>query len=939
MKKLLILLAACCAGINTTVAQVTSGATNAVATEVPHTTIPYRMEDSGVKLPDISWGLDLAWLSEGNLARGVNYAGEDMIDIVRLSFQTTYAVTDGTLAKGQRDTLDLRTGYVKKWAPKALINLNSDQEAGVIDWYHVYKSEEQVDVFAPRWAALIAATKSYVEKKGLKVVSVSPFNEPDYGEGTKWGWQQGSKAEMREICRLLREDVAYKEDFKDVLLCGGNTLNCDPAWAWYEYSRDYLDEGNTHQLAGSFDSFASFYQKVKADGKTGVGDELHNTMECMVGSEYGLTKGIWWGTCEHTRSQFMKASRGTRMAYSENRDRWTAAGVYRHPEGYREGCQVQGFVGTSERQAGLTTFRFAAKDHDVFYNGIGPTREYVITTPGWPNGAGYDTDDEHYCTNAEGLVNIQGGDDIMPPLPTEKTTYKIVNRFSGHLLGPASNAFVDDRGEPSNLAQMKQLVNAPIQTWEITPFATNVGGDYTYYHIANAKADSMRIDVKNWSFADCADVIMWSNKNPGTNEQWFFEYAGDGYFYIRNRHSALYLQTNPYQSGGTPASENAMKVAGRQVNQGVFTGAAYQQWKLVPADVNVDAKAPAAPTALAATPQPASVRLDWTAPSGKDLKEYIVLRSTDQTTWHTIHAHVPMTAYIDNTVDVGTTYYYKVQAVDKSLNRSVSSDIVSAAATDERACIMQIPCDSLWDTSVNGNHVALLGTKFIQQTGKVGKAIQLNAGTAKCLQLPATIANHRQLTIATWVLLRSTNLWQRIFDFGNGTDQYVFLTNSGATGKVRLTIKNGGDEQILDIPSTLKNNVWAHLAITFADDVVTAYLNGQAVASSTTMTIRPSDFRPIFNYIGRSQYSNDPWLLAFIDDFRIYNYALSANEIAAIADFTDGVERLTPDPSLSKRGEETIFDLAGRQMANGKLSNGKLPKGVYIIGGKKVLVK
>lgn len=938
MKKILCLLTTCCIGVLSASAQVFSGASTAVATAVPHTTVPYRIEDKGIKLPDISWGLDLAWLDEGNLARGVNYAGEDMIDIVRLSFQTTYAVTDGTLAKGQRDTLNLRTGYVKKWAPKAAINLNSDQEAGVIDWYHVYKSEEQVDVFAPRWAALIAATKSYVEKKGLKVVSVSPFNEPDYGESARWGWQQGSKAEMREICRLLREDAKYKDDFKDVLLCGGNTLNCDPAWAWYEYSRDYLDEGNTHQLAGSFDSFASFYQKVKADGKTGVGDELHNTMECMVGSEYGLTKGIWWGTCEHTRSQFMKASRGTRMGYAENRDRWTAAGVYRYPEGYREGCQVQGFVGTSERQAGTTTFRFAAKDQDVFYNGIGPTREYVITTPGWPNGAGYDTEDEHYCTNAEGLVNIQGGDDIMPPLPTEKTTYKIVNRLSGHLLAPESNAFtiiVDGREEPSRLAQMKQLSRTPIQTWEITPFATNVGGDYAYYHIANAKADSMRMDVKNWSFDNRADVIMWANKNPGTNEQWFFEYAGDGYFYIRNRHSALYLQTNPYQDG-EQATETQLKVAGRIVNQGVFTGEAYQQWKLVPADVTVDATAPAAPKALTATPQPASVRLEWTAPSGKDLKEYIVLRSTDRTNWNTVHPHVPTTAYVDNTVATGTTYYYKVQAVDKSLNRSGASEAVSAAATDERACIMQIPCDSLWDTSVNGNHAALYG-KPSYTTGKVNKALMLTTNSAtRFVQLPATIANHRQLSIATWVNMRATTIWQRIFDFGNDTDHYVFLTNNSDTGNMRVAIKNAGSEQVLDIPVSLKSGQWYHLAVTFSDDVVTVYVDGQAVASSTDITIRPADFKPIFNYIGRSQFTNDPMLRAYIDDFRIYNYPLAADEVAAIYGLTDGIEEVKNE---EVRNEKLIFDLSGRQIVNGKSSNSKLTRGIYIINGKKVLVK
>ena len=209
MKRPLLLLVACCAATQTLMSQVMSGASNIVANEVPHTSIPYRIDDPGTKLPPISWGLDLAWINEGNLARGVNYAGLDLIDIVRISFQTTHPVTDGTLAKGQKDTLDIRLNLLKKWAPSTPVNLNSDQAAGIIDWYHVYRSEQQVNVFAPRWAALIAATKKYVESKGVSVVSVSPFNEPDYTN-----WKQGSKEEMRLICKMLRE----RDDMKDVLI-------------------------------------------------------------------------------------------------------------------------------------------------------------------------------------------------------------------------------------------------------------------------------------------------------------------------------------------------------------------------------------------------------------------------------------------------------------------------------------------------------------------------------------------------------------------------------------------------------------------------------------------------------------------------------------------------------------------------------------------------
>ena len=101
----LLVLVTFCVPYSTCNAQ-PSGASNAVAWPIPHTTVPFRISDEGVKLPDIQWGLDLAWISESNLRRGVQFAGQDLIDIVRLSFQTTNSVESGQLSRSQINTLN-----------------------------------------------------------------------------------------------------------------------------------------------------------------------------------------------------------------------------------------------------------------------------------------------------------------------------------------------------------------------------------------------------------------------------------------------------------------------------------------------------------------------------------------------------------------------------------------------------------------------------------------------------------------------------------------------------------------------------------------------------------------------------------------------------------------------------------------------------------------
>ena len=58
------------------------------------------------------------------------------------------------------------------------------------------------------------------------------------------------------------------------------------------------------------------------------------------------------------------------------------------------------------------------------------------------------------------------------------------------------------------------------------------------------------------------------------------------------------------------------------------------------------------------------------------------------------------------------------------------------------------------------------------------------------------------------------------------------------------------------------------------------YLDGQAVGSNTGMTIKPSDLGATTqNWIGRSQWSVDPYLDGRVDDFRIYNPALTASQV------------------------------------------------------------
>src|SRR5262249_4893233 len=58
------------------------------------------------------------------------------------------------------------------------------------------------------------------------------------------------------------------------------------------------------------------------------------------------------------------------------------------------------------------------------------------------------------------------------------------------------------------------------------------------------------------------------------------------------------------------------------------------------------------------------------------------------------------------------------------------------------------------------------------------------------------------------------------------------------------------------------------------------YVNGVQVASNTGMSLSPAVISPTTNnWLGRSQFSSDPYFNGSISELRIYNAALSSNNI------------------------------------------------------------
>ncbi len=218
------------------------------------------------------------------------------------------------------------------------------------------------------------------------------------------------------------------------------------------------------------------------------------------------------------------------------------------------------------------------------------------------------------------------------------------------------------------------------------------------------------------------------------------------------------------------------------------------------------------------------------------------------------------------------------------------------------------PCDqasgvTLPDLSGKGRNATLSGSVsgtggttgtpgYSFARGQIGDALFLTKASMGYAALPAGIlAGACEMTVATWVYVNTQVAWQRVWDFGRDSNLYMFLTpSSGATDsalRFGIAIDGSASEQTIDGQAPLPVGQWQHVAVVLGPAGAVLYVNGSPVGANLSITLRPADLGSTTNnFIGRSQFVWDPYFDGAIDDFRVYNRALSASEITTLYAYT-----------------------------------------------------
>jgi len=370
-------------------------------------------------------------------------------------------------------------------------------------------------------------------------------------------------------------------------------------------------------------------------------------------------------------------------------------------------------------------------------------------------------------------------------------------------------------------------------------------------------ADVPARDPKSWNFLGSQDGISWTTLDSQTNQAFAYPLQQRTYN-ISNTTAYRYYQLQVTANNGD-------------------TALALSELGLWASSVSYPNGLP-----LTVTPDDSQSLLSWTPIA---TSTYTVQRSTTSGgPYTTVAAGVTGNTYTDTGLTNNVTYYYVVSDANGHTSPEVAvtpSNLRARLKFDESSGAIA------YDSSGRGRNAVLYNAPTFSP-GQLGNAVNLTAASSQYGVLPnSVISDLTDFTISTWVKINTFSTWERIFDFGSGTTNYMFLTaqytaTSPNNAKLRLGIRTPSiGEQDVNSTVQLSAGVWTHIAVTRSGSTVSLYING-SLAGSGTVTTKPSDLGPVAqDYLGKSQFS-DPYLDGSLDDFRIYNRALSTAEIASL---------------------------------------------------------
>ena len=220
-------------------------------------------------------------------------------------------------------------------------------------------------------------------------------------------------------------------------------------------------------------------------------------------------------------------------------------------------------------------------------------------------------------------------------------------------------------------------------------------------------------------------------------------------------------------------------------------------------------------------------------------------------------------------------YFYQVIATNSS--GSVSSNVLSFTTGSFNPIIEYTFDNTLNNANGNEPFASNAGISYVQNRfGIADKAMLLN-GTGTLATITNLPVARNSRTFSIWIRPTQVNSDNVMFSYGTGSGDLVYGASFNPTNIYNFSYASN----LAYATSTVVNN-WKHIVYTFEESTRNAkiYVNGVLANSGNFQNWQTQNNQSF--YLGSLFGANAGKYFGYIDDLKVYNRALSANEINSL---------------------------------------------------------
>lgn len=228
-----------------------------------------------------------------------------------------------------------------------------------------------------------------------------------------------------------------------------------------------------------------------------------------------------------------------------------------------------------------------------------------------------------------------------------------------------------------------------------------------------------------------------------------------------------------------------------------------------------------------------------------------------------------------------------VAAFDNQLNLGFSPihEICFQPPPDDPNLIAYFPFDTDAADYAGDYDGTFQGGASISPDGKLGSALLLD-GVDDFVDLVPFDIQGQEMTIASWFNRTSGAGDARLISKATGQqeDEHLWMFSlMGSADQLRYRLNTDGITDTLISPALVQSNTWHHGAVVYDGNEIKIYLDGNLISSQPktgNIGVDPS----VDVYIGNNPGAFPKFFGGKIDDLRVYDRALSQEEIDVLAD-------------------------------------------------------